>query len=126
MERKLPEDLAGLFAQAPQIDSGAARELEAAARAFDRDPEFVSDYLKSIAVEDILRAMEETGVSQSELAARMGKTRQYVSNVLSQKSRVNFTLDTIAQFAVALGYNPCVRILPPTQQMHVNAQGAPR
>jgi transcriptional regulator with XRE-family HTH domain len=116
---ELPEELAALFAKAPQIDATQSRELAAAAQALDRDPQFVAEYLKGMALEDILRAMEETGVTQTELANRIGKSRQYVSNVLKENSKANFTLDTLAYFAVALRYQPCVRILPPTQQMHV-------
>jgi len=115
----LPADLTALFANARQLDAAAVRELEAAARALDHDPAFVADYLKGIAVEDILQALEETGISKNELAGRLGKTRQYVSNVLNENARVNFTIDTLAQFSVALGRQLCIRILPKTQQMHV-------
>ena len=116
---ELSADIAALFANSPSLTPSEMHELESAARSLDHDAVFIADYLKALAVEDILKALEETGVSQTELAKRIGKSRQYVSNVLNGKNRVNFTIDTLAQFSVALGHQLCVRILPQTQHMHV-------
>lgn len=49
----------------------------------------------------LLTKMEELGVSRMELARRVGRTKGYVSQVLSGKQ--NMTLKTMVQLAWALG-----------------------
>ena len=66
----------------------------------ENDSEFVSDYLKGRITEDILTAMEEKGINKSQLAEKLGKSRQYVNRILNETA--NFTLDTLAKFACAL------------------------
>ena len=65
------------------------------------DKDFLASFLKTEFIEDVLEAMEEEDVSRSELARRTGKTRQHVSQLLSEKR--NFTLDTMAELCAALG-----------------------
>lgn len=48
----------------------------------------------------VLRKMDEQGVTQVELAQRMGCTQQYVSNLLKGSS--NMTLETIGRLENAL------------------------
>lgn len=50
--------------------------------------------------EMIFNKMEELHVSQAELARRLGKTRSYVSKLLSKGS--NFTLNTLLEIAISL------------------------
>lgn len=54
-----------------------------------------------------LRAREE---SQSAFAKRWGKSRQYVSRILNDKTAPNFTLETIGEAAALLGRNLSVTI----------------
>jgi transcriptional regulator with XRE-family HTH domain len=65
----------------------------------ERDP----DYWLDIAVSDFTRElharMHEIGVSQGELARRMGTSRPYVTKLLSGS---NFTLQTMVKIAMAL------------------------
>ena len=68
---------------------------------WDRDPVLVSESIRADFVEDILEEMERQGINRTELAKRMGKSRQYVSRVLNED--VNFTTDTLALFACAVG-----------------------
>src|SRR5687768_1629868 len=50
--------------------------------------------------EALLQAMDKAGVTQAELAQRLGKTRGFISQVLAGGR--NLTLRTIADFADAL------------------------
>jgi len=56
-------------------------------------------YSRAITIR-VLKAMDEKGITQSILAANMGCTQQYVSNLLRGNS--NMTLDTIARLEIAL------------------------
>ena len=76
---------------------------------WDKDPEFVADYLKGRITEDILTAMEEKGINKSQLAEKLGKSRQYVNRILNETA--NFTLDTLAKFACALDCEIEVKIM---------------
>lgn len=65
----------------------------------ERDP----DYWRDIAVTDFTRElharMQELGISQGELARRMGTSRPNVTKLLSGS---NFTLQTMVRLAMAL------------------------
>lgn len=65
----------------------------------ERDP----DYWRDIAVTDFTREvharMQELGISQGELARRMGTSRPNVTKLLSGS---NFTLQTMVRIAMAL------------------------
>ena len=56
----------------------------------------------------LAEAMDRQGVTQSELAARLGKTRGYVSQVLSGS---NVKLATVADMADALGCRVVVHLV---------------
>lgn len=76
-------------------------ELDAAIRDLDKSPAFVAQCLKFDIGTQVLRALEEEGLSRADLAKRLGKSRQYVTKML--KAETNFTLDSIAALSVALG-----------------------
>jgi predicted XRE-type DNA-binding protein len=71
-----------------------------------------AEYRHEIAISaftnDVARLMYEQGVSQSELARRLGVSRARVSQLLQHKSSP--TLRTMVEVAAALGYevNPVV------------------
>jgi ribosome-binding protein aMBF1 (putative translation factor) len=48
----------------------------------------------------VMKSMDEQGVTQKQLAERIGCTQQYVSNLL--KGSTNMTLETIARLEKAL------------------------
>lgn len=113
----LPDDIAALFANTRQA---TPKELAALARAADAlriDPAFLADYSKGLVVEDILRAMEEAGLNRNTLAAKLGKSRQYVGKILDEERRANFTIDTLAELSTALGVKLHVRMLPEDEHM---------
>ena len=45
----------------------------------------------------------KAGITKSELARQLGKSRQYVGRVLDEEEGENFTLETMAAFACAVG-----------------------
>jgi transcriptional regulator with XRE-family HTH domain len=73
---------------------------------FAHDPEYITHGLLLEITAEICRAMEEQGISRSELAERMGVARQRVTNFLNTPS--NTTLQTVVRFAEALGL--CVEV----------------
>ncbi len=58
--------------------------------------------------EDILVALEDFDVSKKELARRLGKSRSYVTQILSGSR--NMTLGTLSDICFALGVKPRVTI----------------
>ncbi|MFA6239665.1 MAG: helix-turn-helix transcriptional regulator [Candidatus Hydrogenedentales bacterium] len=82
---------------------------------YDRDPEFQAGYLKAAFVDDVCAAMHEMNITKSALAERLGKSRQYVTRVLNESA--NFTIDSMAEIATALGRQLTIRV-------HPSAQGA--
>jgi transcriptional regulator with XRE-family HTH domain len=64
--------------------------------------EFAKEELAFEATEKIAELMELTRVSKSELAKRTGKSKAYITQVLSGSR--NMTVHTLASLAFALGY----------------------
>lgn len=60
------------------------------------------------ATEAIWEEMEKAGISKTELAARMGKTKGFVSQILNGSR--NMTLRTLADIGFALGRQPDIRL----------------
>lgn len=58
--------------------------------------------------EDILLAMQDTGISQSDLAKKLGKSKAFVSQILDGTR--NMTLKTLADISYALGVDSKVVI----------------
>ena len=83
-------------------------------RQFAREAESSVDYWASGPItdfiEDVWRLMEEQKVSRAELARRLGTSRAYVTKLLG--GNANFTLQTMAKVAMALG-----------SQVHVHVAG---
>ncbi|MDX2176626.1 MAG: helix-turn-helix transcriptional regulator [Candidatus Sumerlaeia bacterium] len=83
----------------------AAEEAEFAREAegfpdLSKDPGFVFEGLRLDAVLEVRKAMEASGISQAELARRLGCSAQNVSRML--RDEANFTLAMLAKLAVAL------------------------
>ena len=111
---------------APAVEEANA-QLEGQYKDFETDPAFVADYLKMQFVEDVLAAMEDQGLSKSQLAQKLGKSRQYVGRVLNE--RANLTFERIAEFACALGMRVSVgmseRKASPENVPHPASSSAP-
>lgn len=82
---------------------------------FDHDPDFTADVIKGSFVQDILSIMKQKNISQSVLAEKMGKSRQYVSRRLKEKG--NFTIESLAAFSCALD---CILKIEITQKDEIS------
>lgn len=116
---ELSEDLQRYLQSVPAMTQSDLDELQDSAKELARDPKWRADYLKGLFVEQVLAAMEEEQLSQSELAARWGKSRQYVSKLLNEDERVNFTIETLCEVAHLLGRRVEVQVLRPNEIPHV-------
>jgi len=67
----------------------------------EKDPAYWSERAILRVSEEIALAMERARVSRSELARRLGTSPAYVTKIL--RGNANFTLDTLARIARALG-----------------------
>jgi len=67
---------------------------------YEQDADYVLGGLKVEMSEKIYSAMETRGVSQAELARRLGKSRAYITKIL--QGNVNFTLETLSKISQAL------------------------
>ena len=75
----------------------------------EADPLFLVEYMKATVTSDIFTVMEEESISKTELARRLGKSRQYVSRILNETA--NFTLDSVARIAAALKKDVVLRLV---------------
>lgn len=100
---KLPPEIAELLTGVPETTEDMLQELATANRALNNDPEFLADVERVRFVHYILLEMENRDVNASQLANRIGKSRQYVHKVLDEDNRVSFTLKTMVALCHALG-----------------------
>lgn len=74
-------------------------------RQFMADPDFAKAYDEAVeeyaALEAMIRARAETGVTQAELAERMGTTQSAIARL--ESGRVSPTVETLQKYARALG-----------------------
>lgn len=68
---------------------------------FANDPDFRTEQLVLRITEALYAAMEDQGLSEADLARRLGVSRQYVNRFLA--GRTNTSLRTLVRFAYALG-----------------------
>lgn len=114
----LPEELSpGILealSQTPPITQEDVADIAAFHHALNLNADFQTDLLSGYFLDSVLAVMREDGVKGIELARRLGKSRQYLSSLLDENNRRNFTLSTIAEIAIALNrrvmplelYNP--------------------
>lgn len=115
----LPPELAELLANTPKAKPATLVRLRKAAEGLERDPAFQADCMKSLYVENVMQAMAEKGVSQSELARRWGKSRQYLHKLLNEDKRINFTIETMVELAMLLGQRMELHMLAKNEAAHV-------
>lgn len=116
-DTSLPDDIAALFEDTRQASAKELTALAKAAEALHADPAFLAEISKGLVVEDILRAMEAAGLNRNTLAAKLGKSRQYIGKILDEEQAANFTIDTLAELSAALGVKLHVRMLPENEHM---------
>jgi len=82
-------------------------ELFAEAR---KHPEFTKELAILEFTEELVRIMDEQGVTHTELARRIGSSQAYVSRVLN--GGANFTLASMTKLSAALGMELRVHLAP--------------
>ncbi len=75
------------------------------------DRQWAQESLIFDVTEDVLIAMEDAGISQQELARKMGKSRSHISQLLSGER--NMTLRTLASLCYELGAEIKAKITHP-------------
>jgi len=91
-------------------ETSASEWFAAMHEGFRDDPEYVAEGLALDVVIELGRAMRNQGLTQSELARRIGASPAFVSQTLHGKP--NMTLLTLAKFALALGLECSVSLTP--------------
>lgn len=89
------------------------KAADAAARLFPKEKSwaFYFELAQCRVHGDIVSAMKTQGVTQAELARRLGVSRAWVSRVLSDPDE-NYQLETIAKIAHALGREVRIELVP--------------
>ncbi|WP_447875849.1 helix-turn-helix domain-containing protein [Serratia fonticola] len=72
------------------------------------DREMACERLQFNTTEDIILAMQDAGINQSDLARKLGRSKSYVSQLL--EGRRNMTLKTLSDIAYAIGAEARVSI----------------
>lgn len=86
---------------------------------------FAREELLYNVTEDILVALEDLGVSKKELADRLGKSRAYVSQLLSGTR--NMTFGSFSDICYAIGYKPVVGLeFDSSKGSSIEIKSAPR
>jgi len=75
----------------------------------ERERLFAQEQLIVDAAEEIWAAMEKAQKSKADLATALGKSKAFVSQLLTGSR--NMTLRTLADIACTLGKRPCIRLL---------------
>lgn len=119
MKKEAKDEAADLQAwlDATPTTAESLAQLQAAATDLDSDPGFVAGYLKAQFVENVLQAMETKGLNKNALAAKLGKSRQYVGRILNETA--NFTIETMAEISCALEMRLEVRMFGPTERIAI-------
>ena len=84
----------------------------------ERDPEFIAEALALAFAESILELMHKKGISQVELAEKMGVSPAFVSRIFNAPP--NLTLKSISKIALALGVVPQIGISNNSSKVAVN------
>lgn len=129
-EVSISPELDALFDNARPIEELDLKGLAQAFEGLEQAPDYIADTRKAAFVEDVLRALDENQMPKSELARRLGKTRQQLSYMLNEDKLNNFTIETMAQISTALGRKLFVRMLAPDEAVQIQhntvEQAAPR
>lgn len=108
---KLDRETEDLFENARPIDELDLKGFGEQVRALLDDPDFKAGLIKDQFIHHVHAGMGEEGITASELARRWGKSRQYLSKLLNEDQRVNYTVDTMVEVMHHLGRKVDVRFL---------------
>jgi len=115
----LPPDIEAWLAEVPPTEEVLAK-IDESRLNLDSDPKFVATFLKGQFVADVYRAMDEMGINKSELADRLGKSKQYVGRILNETA--NFTIETLAEISCSLGRKVAIRVHRPGESVVVQTR----
>jgi transcriptional regulator with XRE-family HTH domain len=116
---QIPKELAELLATATPVSDDDARRMKAVAEEADQDPSIQAELQSAMFVNSILNAMKEEGMSKSDLARKLGRSRQYLNRVLDEDEPGNFTVDTLSELANATNRKLAVLALRQDEYAHV-------
>jgi transcriptional regulator with XRE-family HTH domain len=79
-------------------------------RGFDQDPTARAEYVKLVFSEEMGKAMEARGITNAELARRLGVSRAYITRIF----HLNFnpTIETMLKIAIALNADLTIQLKP--------------
>jgi transcriptional regulator with XRE-family HTH domain len=121
-QQDMSADLRAYLDGVPELTEDDLRELDRAAKRLEEDPDFHAEVTKGLFVEQVLQALAERGESQVAFAKRFGKSRQYLSKILNEDRRVNFTVETMCRIAHHLGRKLKVLMLRPGETARIEAE----
>ena len=78
-------------------------------------------------LDEVLKARAHAGLTQSELAARIGTTQSAIARLESVQSRHSPSIATLQRYARALGYKVEIRLVKDARRRtkHLTGRGAP-
>lgn len=100
---ELPDDIREWIESAEVTTQEANEQLQVVLKSLENDTEYLADTLKMQFVAEIYNAMDRKGLNANQLAKQWGKSRQYLSKILTEDSRVNFTIETMVELSALLG-----------------------
>lgn len=101
--KELPDHLRELLKGCRPVSKTGLKRLARAGRNWWKDASERTEYHTAIFVSDISTAMTRRHMSRSELARRVGCSRQHLSRLLDCDRRANFTIKTMVKLTIALG-----------------------
>jgi DNA-binding XRE family transcriptional regulator len=78
-------------------------------------------------LDEVLKARADAGLTQSEVAARVGTTQSAIARLESVQSRHSPSIATLQRYASALGYRVEIRLVKDARRRtkHLTGRGAP-
>ena len=116
----LPVELRKDLESTPPLSWRQLEDLRKANEGLQNAPSFLAEVEKGLFIEHMLEAMEASGQTKNELARKWGKTKQYISKLLHESKRVNFTIETMVELAHLLGRRLKIVVLEPGESVHVS------
>jgi hypothetical protein len=102
MPQNLPKSIADRHAASKPATFEQIKRMEALAEESDRDPQERGELQTAFFVNAVLNAMHSEKLSKGDVAKKMGRTRQYLHQILDEDAPVNFTIETMSSIATAV------------------------
>lgn len=89
---------------------GSIERYQEWARHVEHDPRLLAEELKLAFADELARLLEARGLKRTELAAKLGTNRGYITRVLN--TDYNLTIETMVRIADALGARVSLHLHP--------------